>query len=283
MDIQKLSQAVCEIKRDMEDAVQTAECLGKSYGNGQKAKEALIRSQRLIMKIHEVVKSSLVSTLQTKGITHTIHPPLGESSPELKITGFIKAKNQDVVVLFDGKTPEIISEGPLEGNTDYVGKNVSETSIVIGVRSQMSSVAKNFDTLMERAFAETLNLRLRLPSLVMGEVYLLPIVEYDNVAMEDNRVVFKDTFVPVERFIKTFLGITGRNNNNLESSFYKYDRSCLVLADFRSDTPRVFTSLQELKEKGVVSEHFDANFYELSPQGFCQDIVDEYIHRHHPQ
>ncbi len=115
----------------------------------------------------------------------------------------------------------------------------------------------------------------------MGEVYLLPIVEYDNVAMEDNRVVFKDAFVPVERFIKTFLGITGRNNNNLESSFYKYDRSCLVLADFRSDTPQVFTSLQELKEKGVVSEHFNANFDKLSPQGFCQDIVDEYIHRHH--
>ena len=66
----------------------------------------------------------------------------------------------------------------------------------------MSSVAKNFDTLMERAFAETLNLRLRLPGLVMGEVYVPPIVEYDDVAMRTNRVAWKKKPIPVEKSIR---------------------------------------------------------------------------------
>lgn len=281
MNAELLQKAVKKIKDDFEKSITTQSYKYKEYANGQKAKEALIRSQNLIMKIHEVAKQSLSTTLNQQDIGHTIHPPLESSSPELKMSGLLKAKQQDIVAIMDKYPPklEIIDTGPLEGEDDPVGKTASEKSIVVGVRSQLSSVAKNFDTLMERAFAETLNLRLRLNSLVMGEVYLLPIVEYDTAAMKSNEVKFKSGFVPVQRFIKTFLGISGRGNSGLDGSRYKYDRSCLVLVDFRPSIPRIFYTSEELVEAGVIDTLND-DFKKLSPVSFCSDLVGAYVERH---
>ncbi len=212
MIVELIEHALGEIKRGVETAIASARFDGKKYENGQKAKEALIRSSRLIQTVHEATKASLHAELARRSVPHSVHPPLGRPSPELNVTGFIKKKKQDVVVLIgrDEPTPETIVDGPLEGATDALGKSASESSIVVGVRSQLSSVAKNFDTLMERAFAETLNLRLRFPMLVMGEVYLLPIYEYDDSRMTANAVAFKSDPVPLGKFIRTFAGISGR-------------------------------------------------------------------------
>ena len=229
MNLNLLQVAINGMKQALEEAIETATFNGKHYDDGQAAKEALIRSQRLILPIHEVVKRSLAEELQRRKRRFEIHPSIGKSAPELKISGFIKAKDQDVVVLFDGDeaAAEEIQDGPLAGEKDEVGRRQSERSIVIGVRSQMSSVAKNFDTLMERAFAETLNLRLRLPELTMAEVYVLPVAEYDNAAMTNNEVAWKRRTVNVAKFIKTFLAITHRPPGNLPA-----DEELLAAARF---------------------------------------------------
>jgi len=285
MDISLLEDALVEFKNELERAIRTARFNNKEYNSGQRAKEALIRSQRLILKIHEVAKDSLSAKLDEMEREYSIHPQLGRSSPELKISGFIKAKQQDIVILFDGDRPirERITEGPLEGAWDVVGKSISEKSIVIGVRSQMSSVAKNFDTLMERAFAETLNLRLRLPGLTMGEVYLLPVKEYDDVAMRQNTIAWKKRPVPVEKFIRTFLGISGREADETNEDLYKYERSALILVDFEQDTPKVFLNLDQLKKEGFVPGNFEADFDLLSPENFAEDLLDVYNERHPEQ
>lgn len=97
MEMSLLQIAVKKIKSELEQTIRTATYKGQHYGNGQQAKNALIRSQNLIMKIHEVVKISLDRELR-KFITHyTIHPPLEEQKPELALSGFIKRKKQDVV------------------------------------------------------------------------------------------------------------------------------------------------------------------------------------------
>lgn len=277
-----LQQALIEIKSMLENVIETATFSDKNYENGQSAKLALIRSQRLIQKIHEVVKNSLNQKLLQNDREFSIHPPLGQSSPELKVCGFIKAKQQDIVVLFDGDTPtqELIREGPLSGSYDSVGKLQSERSIVIGVRSQLSSVAKNFDTLMERAFAETLNLRLRLPNLIMGEIYLLPVKEYNDEDMKYNSISWKERPVQVEKFIKTFLGISSREPQPNNEELYKYERSALILVDFQQSPPKLFFTLNELKEEGYVSPSFEANFDILSPDGFTNDIIEIHHQRH---
>ncbi len=277
-----LQRALIEIKSTLESAIQTATFGAKTYNNGQRAKEALIRSQKLILRMHEVAKRSLNQKLLQGERQFSIHPPLGQSSPELKVSGLIKAKQQDIVVLFDGDTPtrELIQEGPLSGSYDSVGKSQSERSIVIGIRSQLSSVAKNFDTLMERAFAETLNLRLRLPNLVMGEVYLLPVQEYDDDYMTYNSVGWKERPVPVEKFIRTFIGISGRGPQPNNEELYKYERSALIFVDFQQSPPKIFLNLDQLKEEGYVSPSFEVNFDILSPDGFTDDIIEIHQQRH---
>ena len=280
MNLKRLRQAIRQIKTDIEQAITSASFNGKTYENGQKAKEALIRSSRLILQIHEVTKQSLEEVLCKRATPYSINPPLGHSSPELVVTGFIKKKKQDIVVLVENIQPrrELISEGLLEGTKDNLGKDVSEAAIVIGVRSQLSSVSKNFDTLMERAFAETLNLRLRLPRLVMGEVYLLPVVEYDDEAMKNNRVAFKRSNTNLGKFIRTFYGISGRSANETDA-LYKYERTALILVDFRRTPPKLFMSPDDLLRAGLNTEMVK-KYASLSPEGFASDITKVHAERH---
>jgi hypothetical protein len=280
-----LQETMAQFKKELELAITTATFGNKEYENGWAAKDALIKSQRLIMLAHEATKVSLHEELERRGRRHEIYPPIGKPSPELKITGFIKAKKQDVVVLLDGDRPSLekIKDGHLEGEVDEVGKAVSERSMVVGIRSQMSSVGKNFDTLMERAFAETLNLRLRLPGLVMGEVYLLPVVEYDDKKMKSNRIAFNKGSVPVEKFIRTFLAISGRPPAQNGHELYKYERTALVLVDFRKSPPKVYLDLDELKRDGHVSADFARDFHALSPRAFAAEFVKTHELRHPPR
>lgn len=282
MNLDLLEDATTEIKETLEDCIRNSSYGGRSYNDGRAAKTALIRSSTLIDRIHEVVKSSLCSELDKRGLQHTVYPPLGSSSPELKICGLLKGKRQDVTILMgdDSPSPEEIEEGPLAGTQDPVGLSQSERSIVVGVRSQLSSVAKNFDTLMERAFAETLNLRLRLPRLVMGEVYMLPVVEYDDTVMTSNEVRFCRGFVPVRRFIETFLAISDRDPHDTDEELYKYERSALILLDFRESPVRSFLTLDDLQQAGIVPDGYERRFSRLSPRGFASDLIDAYVARH---
>ena len=282
MNLELLQQAIDGMKRHLEAAITTATFNGRNCTDGHVAKQALIRSQGLILPVHEVVKRSLADELQRRQRQFEIHPPLDETGPELKISGFIKAKDQDIVVLFDGDTAvaEQIQDGPLAGEQDVAGRRQSERAIVIGVRSQMSSVAKNFDTLMERAFAETLNLRLRLPGLTMGEVYVLPVVEYDDLAMLNNEVAWKRRAVNVVKFIRTFMAITHRAPENPLADLYKYERSALVLVDFRPAQARIYLTLEELRQDSLVPANFQGNFAMLSPDGFAQNLLDMHATRY---
>ncbi|PIY09017.1 MAG: hypothetical protein COZ18_09160 [Flexibacter sp. CG_4_10_14_3_um_filter_32_15] len=59
---------------------------------GNKAKTAIIRSSLPILNVHEAVKTQLIQN----GINaNLIHPPLDKQTPELKLAGFLKQKDQD--------------------------------------------------------------------------------------------------------------------------------------------------------------------------------------------
>ena len=282
IDYNLLQSALSRFKSQYEHAVFTATLDGKIYENGEQAKQAVIRSQRLIMHVHEAAKVSMSTWLKSTDRLFSVFPPIGESKPELKITGFLKSKDQDLTFLFDGDIPcqEMITTGMRKGETDDVGRNISERSLIIGLRSQLSSVNKNFDTLMERAFAETLNLRLRLPGLVMGEIYLLPTHEYMSSPMKNNRVAFNEKPVNIEKFVKTFNMISGRTDiENIEEG-YKYERSALIVADFRSDPPHIYRTHAELVNNGLLPHDTIANYDLISPMGFSHDILTIHTDRH---
>jgi hypothetical protein len=243
---------------------------------GVAAKEAMIRSSKPINNIHEAVKSDLIRN----GIApHRIHPPLGATSPELKLAGFIKQKHQDVCVEPEGYVPETetLSEGILREATDYYGKAFTERTISINIRSQMSSLAKNFDTLYERTIAEAQNLHVRCPKMVLGEVYMIPVNEYDAAAMKNNEVKFIDRIGAVEKYIKSFQAINGRPDYTRED--YKYERVCLLLVDFEQTPAKIYSHNQELYDDGLLSSSSDAIIDELCWETFTKSIISTYNQR----
>lgn len=172
---------------------------------GTRGKESTIRSSALINLIHDAVKNEFIN----KGVNpNNIFPPFEETKPELKIAGFLKQKDQDVCIVPSNikKNSTIINWGPLafENKSDPYGFEYSTNTLVVNVRSQMSSLAKNSDTLFERTFAESQNLHMRYPNIVLGEVYLIPVREYDDELVKSNRVGFKARQTNIEKYISFF-------------------------------------------------------------------------------
>lgn len=259
-----IEQTLETIKTAFDQAITTARFNDNEYNNGHRAKEALIRSQKLINYIHEFIKEEFIRNGVNK---NKIYPPLGATKPELKIKGFLKAKNQDILIVPDSVLIEKIS-----GHFPEV-----EKVLTINVRSQLSSLNKNIDTLYERTFAEALNLHLSYPKQCLGEVYLIPTHEYDDRAMLNNRVEFKRTASKIEDYIKMFQAINVRKS--VKRDEYKYERICLLIADFGKESPKLYSSIQDLINDGIVPENTEATLENLTIYGFVETLLDIYSHR----
>ena len=176
--------------------------------NGTVGKRNLIRTSQPINVIHEVVKQGFVGLNISQ---ERIFPRLTETRGEVSITGFIKKKNQDIVILPENITPSQEYIEHLDFRDPY-GQYYSERILSVNVRSQLSSVAKNFDTIFERTFAESYNLHQRLNKIVLGEVFLLPIREFDDSYSDNNIVKYKDLGNRVEKQLSKYpkYGMTAR-------------------------------------------------------------------------
>ena len=267
MNLIRIQEAVDNFKKLIEDSIREG---------GIDAKEAMIRSSKPINQIHEAVKSSLISA----GIEQIrIFPPLGASSPELKLAGFIKQKHQDVCVAPKELKPvnEIMQEGLLQEEADYYGKDYTERVLSINVRSQISSLAKNFDTLYERTIAEAQNLHVRCPRMVLGEVYMIAVKEYSPDAMKMNKIEFIDKVGAVQKYIKSFQAINGRIDSSKED--YKYEKVCLLIVDFSQNPAKIYDSNEELIADGLMSKESHANIVELNWNSFFPSILITYKSR----
>lgn len=256
-------------KNKIENAIVTA---------GASGKESIIRSSDLINLIHDAVKHEFISL----GVNpNNIYPPFLASKPEIKMAGLLKQKDQDICVVPSGihKNPINIDWGPLafQNKNDPYGYNYSTNTLVVNVRSQMSSLAKNADTLFERTFAEALNLHMRYPKIVLGEVYLIPIHEYDDELVKSHRVGFKQRQTDVERYISFFNSI---NNRELGGADYEYERCTLLIVDFNQAQPRLFNNSAELKAAGYISKDFEIEYATLGFRTFAKDILEIYKSRY---
>ncbi len=262
----------------IQEAVNSFKALidGSIQQGGIEAKEAMIRSSKPINCMHEAVKSALINA----GIDrHRVYPPLGASSPEMKLAGFLKHKYQDVCVAPDAHTPvsEIMTEGLLQEAADYYGKVYTERVISINIRSQMSSLAKNFDTLYERTIAEAQNLHVRCPKMVLGEVYMIAVKEYNPVSMKSNKVEFIDKLGAVQKYIKSFQAINGRIDFTKED--YKYEKVCLLIVDFGQTPAKIYNTNEELISDGLMPSNSQANIVELNWESFIHSILKTYESR----
>lgn len=248
----------------------------------------LIRSQALINLFHEFVKLEFID----RGIDpNKIYPPLNNSSPEKRITGFLKGKNQDVSIFPSyPREPELIRKGAAIGKTDSYGEDFLEKTLTVNVRSQLSSVKKNFDTLYERSFAEPLNLHLRIPLMVLGELYLIPTVAYDSNGIKEGYISRNENNYLLT-FISSYIALNMRRN--IESDFHKYERMCLLIVDFSENPPNIVDNFTELRnhltdnENNILSnfnnseiEELRNNFQNLTINNFIDDLLETYDLRH---
>ncbi len=261
------------IKLMIEDAIIT---------KGEAGKRSVINSSKTINILHEVVKSDLI----IKGVREDlIKPKLGNTKPEIRLAGFLKYKYQDVCV-FPNESfkpiPEIIDfNGLHSGKTDKYGELFSEHILSVNLRSQLSSLSKNKDTMFERTYAEPLNLHRRLPKMVLGEVYLLSARELDSKAVKKNIVSYKPISTSsknaLQEYIFGFSALNGRVNQG--DDFFKYERVALLIVDFSVSPIKIYNSVDELIFDGFLSKDTKCSLENLTYNNFISDLLKSYDRR----
>lgn len=269
-----INEAVCSIKEMIERAI---------LEGGVEGKNNLIRSQQPICLLHDAAKTAFIN----EGVNPLrIRPLLGEHIDEQRLAGFFKCKDQDICMLPNHikKQKEILSfDGILKGKLDEFGKELTEQILSVNVRSQLSSIAKNFDTLYERTFAEALNLHLRCQKMVLGEFYMIPVKEYDDALAKDCKLGFKDNkniHKHIEKYLYSFSAVN--NRRCLQGEEYKYERVCLLIVDFSKDIPTIYNTDEELKSAGLLPENSTASINEMNFPSFAPTLMRLYEERFGP-
>lgn len=263
---QVLNDALIKIKTDYEMAI-------KNGGNEEK--NSAIRSSNIINNIHEFIKQEFINNSISPS---KIHPAKSKTKPELELSGFLKTKKQDIAVIPSSPKKETITYNSiLLGKTDKTGFEMSQKAISVNVRSQLSSVGKNFDTLFERTYAESLNLHLRTSSIILGEIYLVPLVEYDQKFARKHEIEFGKQLP--EKYPIAFNALN--NRQSMVNSNYKYERVVLLVVDFDNDEP-IIMNKGDLIDHGILNkktaETIDDNLF--NPYTLIPDLLKIYEERH---
>ncbi|MFQ5825669.1 MAG: restriction endonuclease, partial [bacterium] len=171
--------------------------------------------------------------------------------------------------------------GILKNFRDPYGELYTEHILTINVRSQLSSIEKNIDTMYERTYAEPMNLHRRLPKMVLGEVYLIALRAYDSNEVKKKRIAFKPfteiTSKYLEKYILAFNALNNRTGQG--DDYFKYERVALILVDFSQQIPKLYKDASELKDDGLLSPDAFATMQGLSFDGFVEDLLRIYERR----
>lgn len=271
MCLETIDEAVARIKYLIEKSI---------VDGGIEAKNNLIRTQEPICILHDATKASFMRL----GVNPDfIKPPYGEHNGELKLAGFFKCKDQDICILPDNASAEeeiLLFDGILKGKKDPFGFDLTQKILSVNVRSQLSSMAKNFDTLYERTFAEALNLHLRCPNMVLGEFYMIPVFEYDDDLAKKRQVGFKNNRKiqeHIQKYIYSFGAIN--NRSTISGEEYKYERICLLIVDFNRDIPKIYNTDDELKADGLLPEHATESINNMNFLTFASTLISIYQQR----
>ena len=266
-----IEEAVCSIKEMIERAIRDG---------GVEGKNNLIRTQQPICMLHDAAKSAFIRN----GVNPSrVRPLLGEHLDELRLAGFFKYKDQDICFLPNHiqEQEEILKfDGILKGQLDHFGTEFTEHILSVNVRSQLSSIAKNFDTLYERTFAEAQNLHLRCQKMVLGEFYMIPVKEYDDAEAKLNKIAFKQNN-SVQKHIEKYLYSFSAVNNRrcLQGEEYKYERVCLLIVDFDQEIPVIYNTDDELKAAGLLPENSTASINGMNFTSFAPTLLNLYEER----
>lgn len=202
-----------------------------------------VRGQHFIKTLHSHIAGELEQRLHPHAIKSGVYV-----KEEAAILGSHKSKDVDVAVMHP-------TSGPL---------------VLVGVRSQMSSVGRNVLTYYQDIVGEAISLQERYPMTVHSYAYLHPLSykeEKKSTKTLPDRTV--DVQVDYARYAKMYRAITGRDDK-----FYKvlngiYDQFAYLVVDFDK-------SPAQLRDDLVQSAVPDTD---LSIATFVDRIVETYKRR----
>lgn len=250
---------------------------GVKFGNGHTAKQSLIRSQQLIFELHEFVKEEMIAY----GVDDKmIFPRVGNSKPEIPLSGFFKSKQQDISIVPSSieSTPQIIDWGLVQyqDKKSKLGRFKEERVLSVNVRSQLSSLSKNYDTLFERMIAEPVNLHMQFPELVTGELYLIPAYEYLDKDMRDNKLTFSSKRSNIPVYINFFNTLNDYDPHRDPVEPYKYNKSGLLIVDFSKKIPKIYDSTAELVRDELIDDRMENPIENISPVSLVHNLLTQY-------
>lgn len=160
----------------------------------------------------------------------------------------------------DPKKYQLMQEATLFGSHKNKDEDICLThfsngpQIAIGLRSQMSSVAKNIENYYEGIIGECISLHDRFPMATLGYVYLLPKNPIKPGLSED---------VDLDKAESLFLKITNRNDWHGPSD--KYEHFAFLKVDFSTDPPTILPTHPDLNIETffdkLIKTHNDRNIF----------------------
>ena len=193
-----------------------------------------VRTQSFINVLHEGLRQDLSNRLNGQARRRKV-----DVVKEATIYGSHKSKDVDVAVI----DPE---NGPL---------------VMIGVRSQMSSIAKNALTYYEGIIGECISLQDRFPMAVIGYVYLMPVCPIKEGRERES--------IDHSRYARMYDAIAGRTGQSYRDIRGVYDQFAYIIADFGSTPP---TLRDDLLIEDI--EH------DLSIETFVDRVIQTFKQRH---
>lgn len=193
-----------------------------------------VRGQGFIKLLHSYLASQIGSRL-----TPAAHKARVTIVQEATLFGSHKPKDVDVSVIHP-------TNGPL---------------MIVGLRSQMSSVAKNALEYYQGIVGECISLQDRFPLAIIGYIYLMPL----RPIKEDH----EDVVIDHARYAKMYGAITGRSGHQWKTLRGIYDQFAYMVVDFTKSPP----TIDEALVRGAVPKH------DLRISTFVDRMIETYKDR----
>lgn len=165
-----------------------------------------VRSQSFIKMFHRYIAEEF-----NRRLTKSARRAGVKIVEEAKIFGSFKSKDVDVAVIHP-------INGPL---------------VLVGVRSQMSSVGKNVLTYYQDIVGECISLQERFPMCTMGYAYVHPL--HVSPWQSKDGKWSKDESPNHKRFARMYAGIAERDDKLYKHLTGSYDQFSYAVVDFESD------------------------------------------------
>ena len=69
------------------------------------------------------------------------------------------------------------------------------------------------------------------------------------------------------------------NRRDTDKDGYKYERVCLLIVDFRQENPKLYETIEELKNDGLVPQNSTVTLESLTSNNFANDLLSVYRSR----